>query len=161
MRAEWPPRAPQKELIDASELAPGERKLVEAAIRARAQAHAPFSDFAVGAAALDSDLRIHRGCNVENSSYSLTICAERVALFSAVADGAGEITSIAVAGPGHQGRPTPPCGACRQVIWDLAGDVTVLLATLDGKVEVWRASELLPAAFGPTDLGPESNEEPS
>lgn len=161
MRAEWPARSAQTELVDASELAPEQRKLVEAAIRARAQAHAPFSGFAVGAAALDSDLRIHRGCNVENSSYSLTICAERVALFSAIADGAGEITSIAVAGPGHRGRPTPPCGACRQVIWDLAGDVTVLLATLDGKVEVWRAADLLPAAFGPADLEANSGEEPS
>lgn len=161
MRAERPLRSHPKELVDASALAPEQRKLVEAAIRARARAHAPFSGFAVGAAALDSDLRLHRGCNVENSSYSLTICAERVALFSAVADGATEITAIAVAGPGHHGRPTPPCGACRQVIWDLAGDITVLLATLDGKVEVWQAGDLLPAAFGPADMGTDSIEESS
>ena len=73
-------------------------------------------------------------------------------LFSAVADGAGDIRAIAIAGPGHGGLPTAPCGACRQVIWDLAGNVQVLLATLDGRVEVWQAADLLPAAFGPDDL---------
>jgi cytidine deaminase len=152
MRAERPNTAPRPGLTDPSELAPELRKLVEAAIRARSNAHAPYSGFAVGAAALDADLRLHRGCNVENSSYGLTVCAERVALFSAVADGASDIRAIAIAGPGHRGLPTAPCGACRQVIWDLAGDVQVLLATLDGQVEVWQAADLLPAAFGPDDL---------
>ena len=152
MRAERPHRATRPGLTDPSELEPELRKLVEAAIRARANAHAPYSGFAVGAAALDADLRLHRGCNVENSSYGLTVCAERVALFSAVADGASDIRAIAIAGPGHNGLPTAPCGACRQVIWDLAGDVEVLLATLEGRVEVWRAGDLLPAAFGPDDL---------
>ncbi len=139
-------------LIQIADLDPDQRKLVEAAIRARLRAHAPYSRFKVGAAALDAELRQHRGCNVENSSYGLTVCAERVALFAARAAGSAPITALAVAGPGHRSRPTPPCGACRQVIWDLAGDIPVLLATLDGLVEVWRASELLPAAFGPDHL---------
>ncbi|NKB90232.1 MAG: cytidine deaminase [Acidobacteria bacterium] len=152
MRADRPATAHRPDLVEPADLEPELRKLVEAAIRARANAHAPYSGFAVGAAAVDADLRLHRGCNVENSSYGLTVCAERVALFSAVADGASDIRAIAVAGPGHRGRPTPPCGACRQVIWDLAGDVQVLLATLDGQVEVWQAADLLPAAFGPDDL---------
>ncbi len=159
MRADHPAGGNRPPLQAARELAPEHRKLVEAAVRARGNAHAPYSGFAVGAAALDADLRLHRGCNVESSSYGLTVCAERVALFSAVADGASDITALAVAGPGHQGRPTPPCGACRQVIWDLAGDVTVLLATLDGRVEVWRAAQLLPAAFGPDDLATATGEE--
>ena len=152
MRTEWPRGAKRPAMVDAGALTPEQRKLVEAAVRARNEAHAPYSGFAVGAAALDADLRFHRGCNVENSSYGLTVCAERVALFSAVADGAAEITAIAVAGPGARGRPTAPCGACRQVIWDLAGDIPVLLATLDGRVEVWTAAALLPAPFGPMDL---------
>jgi cytidine deaminase len=137
----------RRELVDLSSLPPEHRKLVEAALRARANAHAPYSDFAVGAAALDKDLRLHSGCNIESASYGLTICAERVALFSAVADGAAAITAMAVVGPGYRDRPTPPCGACRQVIWDLAGDVTLLLATTDRRVEIWRAGELLPSAF--------------
>jgi cytidine deaminase len=159
MRTDRPEDRRRPALTAVDELPPEHRKLVEAAIRARRHAHAPYSGFAVGAAALDADLRLHRGCNVENSSYGLTICAERVAIFSAVADGASDITAIAVAGPGHQGRPTPPCGACRQVIWDLAGNVTTLLATLDGRVEVWRAADLLPAAFGPDNLVTEPEEE--
>lgn len=152
MRADRPDRVEHPRPRRLADLPPEHRKLVEAAGRARQHAHAPYSGFAVGAAALDRDLRLHRGCNVENSSYGLTICAERVALVSAVADGAEDITALAVVGPGSNGRPTPPCGACRQVIWDLAGDVTVLLATLEGEVEVWRAGDLLPAAFGPENL---------
>jgi len=139
-------------LMQIAELEPDQRKLVEAAIRARSLAHAPYSNFKVGAAALDAELRQHRGCNVEISSYGMTMCAERVALFAARAAGSASVSALAVAGPSHGSRPTPPCGACRQVIWDLAGDITVLMATLDGHVEVWRASELLPAAFGPDHL---------
>lgn len=132
---------------------------MEAALRARENAHAPYSDFAVGAAALDEDLRLHRGCNIESASYGLTICAERVALFSAVADGAAEIKAMAVVGPGYRDRPTPPCGACRQVIWDLAGDITLLLATTGRQVEIWRAGELLPSAFDSEHLNQFNDED--
>ena len=139
-------------LVPIADLEPDQRKLVEAAIRARSRSHAPYSHFKVGAAVLDAELRQHRGCNVEISSYGLTLCAERVALFAARAAGSAPVTALAVVGPGRGSQPTPPCGACRQVIWDLAGDIPVLMATLDGHVEIWRTSELLPAAFGPDDL---------
>jgi cytidine deaminase len=129
-----------------------ERDLVAAAREARQYAHAPYSRYAVGAALRAVDGTIYRGCNVEISSYGLTECAERVALFSARAAGAREFEAMAVAGPGRVGRPTPPCGACRQVIWDLAGDITVLLANAAGEVQVWRARELLPEPFGPAHL---------
>ena len=139
-------------LVQIADLEPDQRKLVEAATRARSRAHAPYSSFKVGAAALDADLRQHYGCNVEISSYGLTLCAERVALFAARAAGNAPVTALAVVGPGHGSQPTPPCGACRQVIWDLAGDIPVLMATLNGHVEIWRASRLLPAPFGPDHL---------
>lgn len=137
-------------------LTPPDRELVEAALAARENAHAPYSGFLVGAAVRDTDGGIHRGCNVETASYGLTICAERVALFAARAAGATSFRAIAVAGPGHGDRALPPCGACRQVIHDLAGDVPVLLATLDGRVECWTAGELLPAAFDAQFLEPEA-----
>ena len=132
-----------------------ERALVEEALQARAQAHAPYSGFRVGAAVRGVDGSTHRGCNVESASYGLTMCAERVALFAARAAGVAEIEAIAVAGAAHGDRALPPCGACRQVIHDLAGDVPVLLATLDGRVERWTGAELLPAAFDAEFLEPE------
>jgi cytidine deaminase len=135
------------------DLSHAERDLVAAALEARQHAHAPYSSFAVGAALRAVDGTVYRGCNIEISSYGLTECAERVALFSACAAGAREFEALAVVGPDSVGCPTPPCGACRQVIWDLAGDITVLLANAAGEVEVWRAGELLPEPFGPAHLG--------
>ena len=135
-----------------------QNELLDAARKVRGYAHAPYSGFFVGVALRDDRGNTYLGCNVENSSYGLTVCAEHVALVGAVAAGAEKITALAVAGPGYAGRPTPPCGACRQVIWDLAGNVTVLLATLSGEVEVWTAAELLPAAFGPRELAPTERE---
>ena len=128
------------------------RQLIAAAEAARGNAHAPYSGFAVGAALRASDGTIFPGCNVEISSYGLTMCAERVALFAARAAGAESFEMLAVVGPGRGGNPTPPCGACRQVIWDLAGDIPLYLATPSGRVERWQASELLPDPFGPKDL---------
>jgi cytidine deaminase len=142
---------PETSALDA--LPQADRDLVVAAQRAREHAHAPYSDFAVGAAIRAVDGTIYLGCNVEISSYGLTECAERVALFSARASGATEFEALAVAGPDSVGQPTPPCGACRQVIWDLAGDIPVLLATATGEVDVWTAAELLPEPFGPAHLG--------
>jgi cytidine deaminase len=130
-----------------TELPEVDRALIEAAIEARERAHAPYSGFRVGAAVRSTDGAIHLGCNVESPSYGLTVCAERVALFAARAAGATTCDAIAVAGAAHAGRALPPCGACRQVIHDLAGNVPILLATLDGRVERWSAAELLPAAF--------------
>jgi len=134
------------------DLQPAERDLIAAALRARENAHAPYSSFSVGAALRAVDGTVYLGCNVEISSYGLTECAERVALFAARAAGAREFAALAVAGPDGAGRPTPPCGACRQVIWDLAGDINVYLVASTGAVQVWRAAELLPEPFGPAHL---------
>ncbi len=122
------------------ELRDEQKALVEAAALARGNAHAPYSRFRVGAA------------GPEISSYSLTVCAERVALFAARAAGADDIVELAVMGPGRGEIPTSPCGACRQVIWDLAPQANVLLATPSGSVAVWSPRNLLPGPFGPDDL---------
>ena len=134
------------------DLPPGEQDLVAAALGARENAHAPYSKFSVGAALRAVDGTIYLGCNVEISSYGLTECAERVALFAARAAGAREFNALAVAGPDSSARPTPPCGACRQVIWDLAGDISFYLASAAGDVQIWKAAELLPEPFGPAHL---------
>ncbi|MGD8330025.1 MAG: cytidine deaminase [Acidobacteriota bacterium] len=143
-----------------SDLDEAARRLIDQAKGARANAHAPYSGFAVGAAVRCARGNLFLGCNVEISSYSLTMCAERVALFAARAAGSCDIEAIAVVGPGDGGTPTPPCGACRQVIWDLAPDAVVYLATPDGAVQTWAAAELLPEPFGPRQLDA-PREEPS
>lgn len=137
-----------------SELAPPDAELVRAAAAARERAHAPYSGYRVGAAVRTHEGEIRHGCNIEISSYGLTICAERVALFAARASGAGQCAVLAVVGRGREGRPTPPCGACRQVLIDLAPEARVLLATPEGEIEEWRAADLLPRAFGPEYLDP-------
>jgi len=119
--------------------------LVEAALAAREHAHAPFSKFRVGAAIEDAAGRIYGGCNVENATYGLTECAERVALFKAVSEGAREFRRVAVAADTE--TLTPPCGACRQFLWELCGDVEVILTNLKGRTEVMRLGELLPRPF--------------
>ena len=134
------------------ELDEGTRRLVNEAAAARTNAHAPYSGFAVGAAVRTVDGQVYCGCNIEISSYGLTMCAERVALFAARAAGAQELEAIAVVGPGAGGAPTPPCGACRQVIWDLAPKAEIYLATPEGRVEVRAAIDLLPDPFGPAQL---------
>ena len=135
-----------------SELDEPARRLIEQAKGARRNAHAPYSGFAVGAAVRTDGGNLFLGCNIEISSYGLTMCAERVALFAARATGAQAFEAIAVVGPGCDGAPTPPCGACRQVIWDLAPDAEIYLATPEGEVEVRTAGELLPEPFGPEQL---------
>lgn len=127
-----------------------EAELVRKAVEARKLAYAPYSGFQVGAALLAKDGRIFTGCNVENASYGLTVCAERVALFKAVSEGAREFLAIAVAcGKG----PCAPCGACRQVLYEFAPDLLVIMA--DGEGKSWqtrRLLELLPQGFGPRNL---------
>lgn len=124
-------------------------RLVEAASEVRQKAHAPYSKFAVGAAVLDAKGRVHVGCNVENASYGLSVCAERHAVAAAVAAGAGEIDALAVV-TGTE-PPSSPCGACRQVLVEF-GDFTVILANTAGERVVTRVSELLPDAFTPDSL---------
>ncbi|MEW6217275.1 MAG: cytidine deaminase [Candidatus Bipolaricaulota bacterium] len=127
-----------------------ESRLVAAAIGARGRAYAPYSEFAVGAALLSKGGRVFTGCNVENASYGLTVCAERVALFKAVSEGVREFEAIAVA---CGDTPCSPCGACRQALREFAPDLKVVLADAEGrKWETTTLSQLLPRAFGPSDL---------
>jgi cytidine deaminase len=123
-----------------------DEELVDLARRARAQAYAPYSKFKVGAVVECRDGRVFTGCNIENSSYGLAICAERVALGKAISDGASDFTRIAVIAETHS--PVPPCGACRQVILELCGgDALIVMANLQGRMEKRTISELLPAPF--------------
>lgn len=131
-----------------------DKALIELAKQARAHAYAPYSGFAVGAAALSADGRVFLGCNIENASYGLTNCAERTAIFSAVAAGAKELAALAVVADGEQ--PCSPCGACRQVIAEFSIK-RIILANLAGKSRVVTAEELLPYAFSLEDKSPPSD----
>jgi cytidine deaminase len=119
--------------------------LIEAALRARENAHAPFSKFKVGAALEEETSRIHTGCNVENATYGLTVCAERVAIFKAISEGSRKFRRIAVAA--DTDVLTPPCGACRQILWEFCGDIEVILTNLHGKTESLRLKDLFPRPF--------------
>jgi cytidine deaminase len=121
-------------------------ELIERAKSARGAAHAPYSNFEVGAALVSADGRVFTGCNIENSAYGLSMCAERVAIFKAVSEGAHEFTKIAVVTDTE--NLTPPCGCCRQMIWEFASDSTeVILANLSGDVRTFDIRDLLPEAF--------------
>jgi cytidine deaminase len=128
----------------------GDETLIAAAKQARENAHAPFSNFRVGAAVRAKSGRIFTGCNVENASYGLTCCAERVAIFKAISEGERGFNAIAVVTDTEE--LTPPCGACRQIIWEFCGDVPVVMANLKGKVEVDSAGKLLPRPFDASHL---------
>jgi cytidine deaminase len=119
--------------------------LISAAKQARENAHAPFSDFRVGAAVRANSGRTYTGCNIENASYGLTCCAERVAIFKALSEGERGFDAIAVVT--ETDTLTPPCGACRQIIWEFCGDVPVILANLKGKIERESSAKLLPRPF--------------
>ncbi len=119
--------------------------LTEAALSARAHAVAPFSNFCVGAALETSDGQVYRGCNIENASYGLTMCAERVAIFKAVSEGNRKFVRMAIAA--DTDKLTPPCGACRQLIWEFCGDIELILVNPAGETETLRSGELLPRAF--------------
>jgi cytidine deaminase len=119
--------------------------LISAAKQARENAHAPFSNFRVGAALRAKSGRVFTGCNVENATLGLTCCAERVAIFKAVSEGERGFDSIAVAA--DTDTLTPPCGACRQIIWEFCGDVPVILTNLKGKIELTTSGNLLPQPF--------------
>ena len=123
--------------------------LVAAASEVRDQAHAPYSNFTVGAAIIDAGGRVHVGCNVENASYGLSVCAERHAVAAAVSAGGQGIEGLAVVT--DTCPPTSPCGACRQVLVEF-GDFPVILANLEGDRTLTSVAELLPDAFTPESL---------
>jgi cytidine deaminase len=126
--------------------------LIEAARRARAQALAAFSHFKVGAALETSDGRIITGCNIENATYGLTICAERVAMFKALSEGHRHFTRIAVVADTEE--PTSPCGPCRQILWEFGGNLEVILANLQEEKGRHFLKDLLPLPFDARLLGP-------
>jgi cytidine deaminase len=119
--------------------------LYEYALKARELAHAPFSKFRVGAAIEYEDGRIFSGCNVENASYGLSMCAERVAVFKAVSEGAGKALRVVVVA--DTDLLTPPCGACRQILWEFCGDAELTMANLRGKQERASIREIFPRPF--------------
>ncbi len=120
-------------------------RLLAAARAAREHASAPYSHFKVGAALVTLDGVVYTGCNVENATYALTVCAERVALLKAISEGAREFTTIAVVA--DTAAPTPPCGPCRQLLWEYCGDITVIMGNLTKETARHRMSELLPLPF--------------
>ncbi len=127
-------------------LSPGEEeRLVAAAKAVRTKAAAPYSGFHVGAALLAEDGSIHTGCNIESASYGLTVCAERTAVFKAVSEGVRKFRAVAVVTGAD--TPTPPCGACRQVLWDQCGEIEVLMSTVSGVLEKGTLSSLYPHPF--------------
>ena len=125
-----------------------EKKLIDAAQHAQKRAYAKYSNFQVGAAVETKDGKIYEGCNIENASFSLTICAERTALFSAIAAGERNFSQLVVA----TDNGVSPCGACRQVIWELCGDIPIIIVDKDGNTKETSASALLPSAFDEKDL---------
>ena len=124
---------------------PLQKKLIKAARLARRQARAPYSKFRVGAALLGKSGRVYSGCNIESSSYSLTICAERTALFKAISEGEKKFKAIAIVADDKDF--TPPCGACRQVLFDLAGNIDIIMVNSGGRTAITKLDELLPFAF--------------
>jgi cytidine deaminase len=120
-------------------------RLMRAAEQARNRSYAPYSKFQVGAAVLSEDGSVFTGCNIENSSYGLTICAERVALFKAVSEGSTHLTAVALATDSE--KPAMPCGACRQVLTEFNPEMLVFSGTIQGKFLSRRLSKLLPEAF--------------
>ena len=120
-------------------------ELIEAAKKVREMAYAPYSKFRVGAAVRTKGGKIFTGCNVESASYGLTVCAERVAIWKAVSEGEKEFEQIAVVADTQE--LTPPCGVCRQILWEFCGDMPVTFANLKGNVETVQMKDLLPRAF--------------
>ena len=119
--------------------------LIEAARQARLQSVAPFSNFLVGAALKTADGKVYTGCNVESASYGLTVCAERVAIWKALSEGEHQFTQLAVVADTE--TLTPPCGTCRQIIWEFARGATIVFANLHGQSETFQIADLLPRAF--------------
>jgi len=126
-------------------------ELIKEAIKARSLAYVPYSKFKVGAALLTSNGKVYHGCNIENAAYSMCNCAERTALFKAYSEGDKEYEAIAVVA--DTDRPVPPCGACRQVMFELCPkEMKVILTNLQGDIKVTTVGELLPGGFTAEDI---------
>ena len=121
------------------------QSLIAAAQRARLQSVAPFSKFLVGAAVRTANGKVYTGCNIESASYGLTVCAERVAIWKALSEGERQFTELAVVADTES--LTPPCGTCRQIIWEFAKNATIIFANLKGESETFHMKDLLPRAF--------------
>lgn len=121
------------------------QELIETAKTARLQSIAPFSNFLVGAAVRTQAGKVYTGCNVESASYGLTVCAERVAIWKALSEGERQFTELAIVA--DTGTLTPPCGTCRQIIWEFCKNATIILGNLHGESETVAIRELLPRAF--------------
>lgn len=126
--------------------------LIEAAQKARLQSVAPFSSFQVGAAVRTSSGKVYTGCNIESASYGLTVCAERVAIWKALSEGERNFTELAVVADTE--TLTPPCGTCRQIIWEFARGADIVFANLKGQSEIFHIGDLLPRAFDARFLKP-------
>ncbi len=120
-------------------------QLIETAKAARVRSVAPFSNFTVGAALQTKDGKVFTGCNIESASYGLTVCAERVAIWKALSEGERDFTDLVIVADTE--RLTPPCGTCRQIIWEFAKHARIVLANLQGQREEREIKELLPSAF--------------
>ena len=121
------------------------QELLEAAKAARLRSIAPFSNFLVGAAIKTNEGKVYIGCNVESASYGLTVCAERVAIWKALSEGERQFTELAIVA--DTDTLTPPCGTCRQIIWEFAKNATIMLGNLHGETQIVSIKELLPRAF--------------
>jgi len=121
------------------------QSLIAAAQRARLQSVAPFSNFLVGAAVRTENGKVYTGCNIESASYGLTVCAERVAIWKALSEGERHFTELAVVADTES--LTPPCGTCRQIIWEFAKSASIIFANLKGESETLQIRDLLPRAF--------------
>jgi len=119
--------------------------LIEAALEARHHSIAPFSGFFVGAAVKTDGGKVYTGCNIESASYGLTVCAERVAIWKALSEGEKHFTELAVVA--DTDTLTPPCGTCRQIIWEFARGAIIVFANLNGQSETFHMADLLPRAF--------------
>ena len=146
--AEWQPIPLE---LDSTDNGESEAALLVAAVDARTHARARYSGFQVGAALETADGRVITGCNIENATYGLTLCAERVALVKALSEGEGVFTRIAVVADTE--APTPPCGPCRQLLWEYCGDIDIILGNLNGPTGRYRLSTLLPLPFDARLLG--------
>ncbi|MBN1396944.1 MAG: cytidine deaminase [Bacteroidetes bacterium] len=126
------------------------QELIKAANRAKLNAYAPYSKYYVGAAVLTDDGKIFSGCNIENSSYGLTICAERTAIFNAITQGMSKFKAIAIVS--NNSEVITPCGACRQVLFELAGDIDIIMSGSSKKIKIVRLKKLLPLPFTGNNL---------